>query len=1294
MLRFASDLQNSGPPTHNNFASFYQLIRHPNIVRLYDVIETDKFIGIVLEYASGGELFDHILAHRYLRERDASKLFAQLISGVWYCHKKQIVHRDLKLENLLLDRNRNVIITDFGFANHYASRENDLMQTSCGSPCYAAPELVISEGLYVGSAVDVWSCGVILYAMLAGYLPFDDDPNNPDGDNINLLYKYIVSTPLTFPEYVSQEARDLLGIMLVPDPKYRATLEQVMNHSWLGAFKPMFSQSVRELEHAAHQQQLEKRQQYQRQMRERAAPATPSSAGGAATSASRHASAGTPSRNRTTSGYPTSEPFAEERAQAQAALQQQQPIYSTASTSPSTGRARPVTTSVTLTGPSASASSPSNAMHHVPSPIEEDPISINNVTTPTAAAASANAAEFPFTQDYSMSSPTASGATSSQLPIGSADARSRKESTSGRSRSGTARPSSRPPAVTATSPDGGVTPSSAPPMPSSPPRSSANTTSPQTPATERKRRAAAARHTIQLEYGSVDTTGSGVGFGIGLSGSPQPAPSTTANASANVTRDATPRASGERTPVAATSSFPASAPPVPSPTKTSPTATAPPMAAAGAKKTRRDSDGIDTLHYDPYTSEPIPRDLFHEPDPAVVRALSEKEKVVQGLPTATSASTNANVKAASTSPNEVLASPTSVTSPTALSPSPSVSTAPTSASPGPATTGSARHRRGVSMDKFGLGKVLGAAGTPDSPASSANTTPPPPSAGSAAIAVAQAQALAQATSDKNLNNSAKTTPASPVAPSSASQTSRKSITPSAASSTGGFLGRLSRRQSTASVHSDKSAGGSGTVRGASGEKDSLHQMLQQQQVQAKMAEETNGGKKRRKTLSIMIDPMKSALPKGMRRGTKTNIDTPVMTNTPPVPNVLSPVDQATTPTLAAPVPVPTAPRNPPVAFPGAPPSRQPSVSTGKAKKVMDWFRKKSLVQELENEEPVLVDAPDAPQVVVTDPTSPGPVRLGPTQPASASAPPSSWGGQRVASSSATLQNGSATGSLLSPPTATHPVRSASTREGSSLPPRAIATSTTVAPNLVLPMSGMTTGAVPPMMRPHEGAVDPALVTSGASAEMIFREVLRVLKSMGLDVASETIWKVNCVRPKMRKEGGARQSGLAAFSISGLGGSNGTDRRGLPVPPQSGSGLKGLFRRGSSQAPVPAPSTRSAASITGSTTMHSLEGSDHPPFTPTTPEANSAHQSTDSVHEAGGPGSSVVSSAITPIAVEPIYGKRNEDKGGEVLFSVELTWMAGLANTYHVDIRRMKGEMKTWQFLYTKVKERCNFRGAA
>ncbi|CAH7668767.1 CAMK/CAMKL/KIN4 protein kinase [Phakopsora pachyrhizi] len=256
-----------------------KMVKHPNIVRLYDVIETEKYIGIVLEYASGGELFDHILAHRYLKEKDASRLFAQLISGVTYLHNKKIVHRDLKLENLLLDRNRNIIITDFGFANRFEDRTNDLMATSCGSPCYAAPELVVQDGRYVGSQVDVWSCGVILYAMLAGYLPFDDDPSNPDGDNINLLYKYIINTPLSFPDWISAEPRDLLLKMLVPDPLKRCSLKDVTSHPWLSKFQHLFHRTLEELERISEENEQNKRVMLQRQRQMMVTGSRPSAGG-------------------------------------------------------------------------------------------------------------------------------------------------------------------------------------------------------------------------------------------------------------------------------------------------------------------------------------------------------------------------------------------------------------------------------------------------------------------------------------------------------------------------------------------------------------------------------------------------------------------------------------------------------------------------------------------------------------------------------------------------------------------------------------------------------------------------------------------------------------------------------------------------------------------------------------------------------------------------------------------------------------------------------------------------------
>lgn len=219
-----------------------KLLNHPNIVNLVEVMKSGKYIGIVLEYASGGELFDYILTHKYLKENLAKKFFAQLVSGVDYMHSKGLIHRDLKLENLLLDKNKNIIILDFGFVNSYNLNNNkDLMKTSCGSPCYAAPELVLMQLPYEGKKVDVWSLGIILYAMLSGYLPFDDDPNNEDGADIIKLYHYICKTPLTFPEYVSPLARDLLRKIIVPDPKKRININDIRNHPWLSPYANLLS---------------------------------------------------------------------------------------------------------------------------------------------------------------------------------------------------------------------------------------------------------------------------------------------------------------------------------------------------------------------------------------------------------------------------------------------------------------------------------------------------------------------------------------------------------------------------------------------------------------------------------------------------------------------------------------------------------------------------------------------------------------------------------------------------------------------------------------------------------------------------------------------------------------------------------------------------------------------------------------------------------------------------------------------------------------------------------------------
>ena len=176
------------------------------------------------------------MARQNLTEVEAGRIFAQLIEGVGYLHKHNIVHRDLKLENILLDKHRNVIITDFGFSNVVSTGQNGLLQTSCGSPCYckinlgyAAPELVIHDE-YVGELADVWSCGIILYAMLCGTLPFEDDPNNQDGENMMLLYKYIMESKLSFPVDLSLEAMDLLNRILETNPQKRASLQEIRTH--------------------------------------------------------------------------------------------------------------------------------------------------------------------------------------------------------------------------------------------------------------------------------------------------------------------------------------------------------------------------------------------------------------------------------------------------------------------------------------------------------------------------------------------------------------------------------------------------------------------------------------------------------------------------------------------------------------------------------------------------------------------------------------------------------------------------------------------------------------------------------------------------------------------------------------------------------------------------------------------------------------------------------------------------------------------------------------------------------
>uniref|UniRef100_A0A7S2YEB4 non-specific serine/threonine protein kinase n=1 Tax=Entomoneis paludosa TaxID=265537 RepID=A0A7S2YEB4_9STRA len=198
------------------------LCTHPHIIRLYEVIDTPTDIFLVNEYVSGGELFDHIVSKGRLSADEARNFFHQIISGVEYSHFQKIVHRDLKPENLLLDANHNIKIADFGLSN--LMRDGDFLRTSCGSPNYAAPE-VISGHLYAGPEVDVWSCGVILYALLCGSLPFDDE-------SIPNLFKKIKSGMYALPTHLSQLAKNLIPRMLEVDPMKRITIPEIRLHPW------------------------------------------------------------------------------------------------------------------------------------------------------------------------------------------------------------------------------------------------------------------------------------------------------------------------------------------------------------------------------------------------------------------------------------------------------------------------------------------------------------------------------------------------------------------------------------------------------------------------------------------------------------------------------------------------------------------------------------------------------------------------------------------------------------------------------------------------------------------------------------------------------------------------------------------------------------------------------------------------------------------------------------------------------------------------------------------------------
>ncbi|GMI93584.1 SOS2-like protein kinase 17, LOW-K+-SENSITIVE 1, CBL-interacting protein kinase 23 [Hibiscus trionum] len=218
--------------------STMKLIRHPNVIRMYEVMASKTKIYIVLEFVTGGELFDKIATRGRLKEDRARKYFQQLINAVDYCHSRGVCHRDLKPENLLIDAKRVLKVSDFGLsALPQQVREDGLLYTTCGTPNYVAPEVLKNKG-YHGDKADVWSCGVILFVLMAGYMPFDDS-------NLMGLYAQIFRANFGFPSWFSPGARILIKRILDPNPSTRITMIEILEDEWFkkGYKPPMFEQS-------------------------------------------------------------------------------------------------------------------------------------------------------------------------------------------------------------------------------------------------------------------------------------------------------------------------------------------------------------------------------------------------------------------------------------------------------------------------------------------------------------------------------------------------------------------------------------------------------------------------------------------------------------------------------------------------------------------------------------------------------------------------------------------------------------------------------------------------------------------------------------------------------------------------------------------------------------------------------------------------------------------------------------------------------------------------------------------
>ncbi|KAJ8907864.1 hypothetical protein NDN08_007968 [Rhodosorus marinus] len=221
-----------------------RLLDHPNIIKFHEVISTPNKIVLVLEYMDGGDMYTHLVENGKLDEEEALKYFRQLVAAVRHCHDRHVCHRDLKPENLLLSKDGRLVLADFGLSSNI--KPTSLLATCCGSPHYVAPE-VLEGRLYNGRQADMWACGVILYVLVTGSLPFDDD-------NLTRLMEKVRQGRFYVPMYLSEDCAGLIRMMVVKYPEARPSMQQVWDHSWFsGNGRPKYKEVEEKCKHAAQE---------------------------------------------------------------------------------------------------------------------------------------------------------------------------------------------------------------------------------------------------------------------------------------------------------------------------------------------------------------------------------------------------------------------------------------------------------------------------------------------------------------------------------------------------------------------------------------------------------------------------------------------------------------------------------------------------------------------------------------------------------------------------------------------------------------------------------------------------------------------------------------------------------------------------------------------------------------------------------------------------------------------------------------------------------------------------------